>query len=192
MKRKLKNLSILFVLVLSLAVFVTGCNSEVEDKSMDDNNGVQEGMDTEQENDLTGDRNIKKDNVNENNDQFSDNDLNSPGIDNTMNEKSKMISDKLAELDEVNDSTVLVTGKTALIALDIPADFGKDKTEELKKTVESKVKSLDKDIDRVVVTADADLNTRIRNVDTDIKGGKPMSGFVNEIEDIIKRITPDM
>ena len=193
MKRNLKDISILFVLILSLSVFVTGCSSNVDEGPMDDNtSGVKEGMNVEQENDLTGDRNIKKGNVNETDDQFSDNDLNSPGIDNTMNDRSKMISDKLADLDGVNDSTVLITGKTALIGLDIPSDFEKAKTEEIKKTVESKVKSLDKDIDKVIVTADADLTTRIRNVGTDVEGGKPISGFGTEIEEIIKRITPNM
>ena len=195
MKRNLKNLSILFVLMCSLAAFATGCDTKVEDEPMDETTPeAQEGMDVEQENDLTGDRNIQKGNVNESDNEFTDRDrdLNSPGIDNTMNDKSKFISDKLAELDEINDSRVLITGKTALIGIDIPAETENSKEEEIKKTVESKVKSWDKDIDTVIVTADADLTTRIKNVGTDIEGGKPISGFTTEIEEIIKRITPNM
>lgn len=209
MKKNLTKFSIVSILVLSSAIFVTGCQSS---ETRPDEK--REGMNVEQENDLTGDRNINENTVKEpNRDPLGNDDLNKNELSdkdriyNDMNpdemdtkvvdnedytRRSKLISDKLTELDGVNNATVLLTGDTALIGLDIPADTQDDKIKEIKDKVEHSAKNTDKDIDRVAITADADVVKRIENMGSDIKDGKPISGFATEIKETIKRITPNM
>lgn len=210
MKKNLSKFSIVSILALSLAIFTTGCessNTRTEEK--------REGMNVEQENDLTGDRNINEDMVKEpnrdhlGNDDMDRNELRDPDImdddvdrDNDMNnddmgndnltKRAKTISDELTKLDGIKNATVIITGNTALIGVDIPADTQDDKITELKNKVESKAKNVDKDIDHVAITADADVVTRIENMGKEIKNGKPISGFGQEIKEIIERITPNM
>lgn len=197
MKKNLSKFSIVSLLVLSLAIFITGCESS---KSKPDDK--REGLNVEQENDLPGDRNINENTVkdpnsdNIGNDDLDRNELNDDNtLDNTgdnMANRSKVISEKLTEIDGIKNATVIITGNTALIGVDIPADTQDDKIKELKNKVESTTKNADKVIDNVAITADADIVTRIKNMGKDITDGKPISGFGEEIEEIIKRITPNM
>lgn len=197
MKKNLSKFSIVSLLVLSLAIFITGCESSKsnpEDK--------REGLNVEQENDLPGDRNINENTVkdpnsdNIGNDDLDRNELNDGDvIDNdgdNMTNRSEVISEKLTEIEGIKNATVIITGNTALIGVDIPADTQDDKIKELKNKVESTTKNTDKDIDHVAITADADIVTRIANMGKEIANGKPISGFAKEIEETVKRITPNM
>lgn len=56
--------------------------------------------------------------------------------------------------------------------------------------MEDAVRNADRDITRVSVSADPDIFTRIDNIARDIGRGRPLSGFGDEIEEIIRRITP--
>ena len=49
----------------------------------------------------------------------------------------------------------------------------------------------DSTIRNVVVTADPDIVSRIEEMWRDIRGGKPISGFTSEINELLNRIKPD-
>lgn len=194
MKKKFKNFSTIFILTLVSALLFTGCSSSQREHVNENVPGTEKGLDLEQPNDLTGDRNINKGNMNNSDPNIvNDGDLNARDLDNdSMMRRSKDIATKLSELDKVNNANVLITGNTALVGIDIPKDSSDENTKKIKDEVVNKVKDLDNGIDNVVVTADADLITRMKNLGTDIESGKPISGLGNEIEEIIKRITPNM
>ena len=124
MIKKLKKISTVFVVTVTLALLSTGCNS-AEKKSIDDNiSKDREGLNVEQPNDLTGDRNVNKGNVTES-DINGNNDLNDVNLDNdSMIKRSKKLSTKLSDLDKVNNANVFITGKTALVGIDIPKQSG--------------------------------------------------------------------
>ena len=63
-------------------------------------------------------------------------------------------------------------------------------TDTIKKQVDRKVREADQRIKRVVVTADPDLVSRIEEIFRDIGNGKPISGFADEINEMINRINP--
>lgn len=194
MKKNFKKFSIVSVLLLSLATFTVGCAS---DNNTNDTTEESPGLDAKQANDLTGDRNINKDTNMVTDEGVRNDDLNGEDMNNidddSMLQRSKSITDKLnTDIDEVNNSTVIITGNTALIGVDIPKETTDEQTTEIKNKVETKVKEIDKDVDRVVVTADADLVTRLKDMGKDVENGKPISGFGEEIEEIIRRITPNM
>ncbi len=108
----------------------------------------------------------------------------------TLANRTQKIYNKVTALSGINDSTVVITGNTALVGVDIGKNTQGNITDELKRKVESTVRNTDKNINNVVVTADTDLYQRIRKVGNDINNGKPLSGFGNEIQEIIRRITP--
>lgn len=202
MKRNFKNFLILSILTLTLAIFFTGCNSSEKKSTKDDISNTKKGLDVDQPNDLTGDRNINKGNdttpspMDDENLNLTDVDpkaIDDQDIDSSsMMKRSKDLAIKLSELDKVNNANVLITGHTALVGIDIPKDSNDESTKQIKNTVENKVKELDKQIERVVVTADADLITRMKNLGNDIESGKPISGLGQQIEEIVKRVTPNM
>lgn len=194
MKKNIKSFSILSIMILSLIVLSTGCSSNKRGNTNNNIPSNEEGLTPNQPGDLDGDRNINKGTItdSEQNDMTNDNLDNNKLDDNAMTERSKTLAKKLNELNEVNNANVLITANTALIGIDIPKDASNESVTNIKNTVENKVKEVDREIDRVVVTADADLVTRMKNVGKDIESGKPISGFTNEIEEIIKRITPNM
>ena len=194
MKKKIKKFSTIFILTLASALFFTGCSSSERRPEKENIPGTEEGLDLEQPNDLTGDRNINKGNVtNSDPDIIDEQDLNARDLDNeSMMIRSKDLAIKISDLNKVNSANVLITGNTALVGIDIPKESNDEDTRQIKKDVENKVKELDKEIDNVVITADADLITRMKNLGTDVESGKPLSGLGNEIEEIMKRITPNM
>lgn len=194
MRKNLKNFSIVSVLLLSLVTFTSGCAS---DNNTNDSAEKRPGLDARQANDLTGDRNINKDIDTVPDEGVRNDNLNGENMNNrdddSMLQRSKSITDKLnSDMAEINNSNVVVTGNTALVGVDISNETSDEKISEIKNKVETKVKDIDKNIDKVVVTADPDVVTRLKDMGKDIENGKPISGFGEEIEEIIRRITPNM
>jgi len=105
-------------------------------------------------------------------------------------ERAKEIAEEIGEMKNVNNATVVITENQAWVGVDLAADLEDEMTDEMKDEITELVKEEDKEIDRVYVTADADTVTRLRNIARDIADGKPISGFVNELNEIGRRLTP--
>ncbi|MFY9176845.1 MAG: YhcN/YlaJ family sporulation lipoprotein [Caldicoprobacterales bacterium] len=110
--------------------------------------------------------------------------------DDTARSQAKRIADAVAKEKNIDAASCVITGDTALIGVQFDKQFKGDLTDSIKKSVEKRVRSIEPDIDNVVVTADPDLLSRIKTIASDIENGKPLSGFTNEIEEIIRRINP--
>lgn len=111
------------------------------------------------------------------------------GIDN-MSTRASAIAQKVANLKEVNNCSVLLSGNTAIVGVDMKNNIQGKMTTDLKQKIERIVKNVDGSIKNVSVTADPDLYTRISNMAKDIRDGRPISGFANEFQEILRRITP--
>lgn len=115
-----------------------------------------------------------------------------PG-DNNMNNLSRRansIARRIAQLNEVNRCSVLLSGDTAIVGVDIANNLEGRMTTELKQKIENIVKDMDNNIKNVSITADPDLFTRISNMARDIRDGRPITGFANQFQEILRRITP--
>lgn len=108
----------------------------------------------------------------------------------TRSEDAKKIADKVEDLEEVDSATCLITDDTAMIGVQFSEQYKGELTDEIKEKVEDVAKETDKDITKVVVTADPDLYKRIETIVKDIAGGKPLTGFKDEIDEILNRIQP--
>lgn len=109
---------------------------------------------------------------------------------NTVVARANTIAQRVANLKEVNNCSVLLSGNTAIVGVDIKNNLQGQMTTALKQKIEKTVKNTDNNITNVSVTADPDLLTRISNMATDVKNGRPISGFATEFQEILRRITP--
>lgn len=111
-------------------------------------------------------------------------------MDMALVDRARTIAQKVNDLSEVDRASCLITGNTAIVGVDMKNNVKGQMTTELKQKIETKVKNTDSRIKNVAVTADPDLATRIKTLTTDIENGRPISGFANEIQEILRRITP--
>jgi len=110
----------------------------------------------------------------------------------TEKARATTIATNVAKIPEVNKATVVVSGSTAIVGVDMKAKVQGTRETDVKKKVEKTVKDTDKSITRVYVTSDPDLYKRIDNIAKGISAGRPVSEFAKQISEIIKRITPGM
>jgi len=91
----------------------------------------------------------------------------------------------------VQAARCVVFGNTAIVGIDVDPALERAEVGTVKYSV---AEALRKDPYGVnaIVTADIDLNQRLREIYDDIRAGKPISGFANELADIIGRIMPQM
>lgn len=104
--------------------------------------------------------------------------------------RAAKIATNVAKLPEVNKATVVVSGNTAIVGIDMKASVQGTHETQVKKKVEKTVRDTDKGIKNVSVTSDPDLYKRIENIAKGIAAGRPLSEFTKQITEILKRITP--
>lgn len=104
--------------------------------------------------------------------------------------RARRIADNVADLKEIESATCVISGNTAIIGVQFSEQYKGKMTDEIKKKIDQVVKKTDTRISRVAVTADPDLVSRIRDIFRDIGRGRPLSGFVKEINELLNRIQP--
>ncbi|MFU0800857.1 MAG: YhcN/YlaJ family sporulation lipoprotein [Xylanivirga thermophila] len=105
-------------------------------------------------------------------------------------DRANKIADKVASLKEIESSTCVITGNTAMVGVQFNKQYKGKTTDDIKDQVDKVVKNTDKKIDRVVVSADPDVVKRLEDMLTDIGKGKPISGFAKEMNELLNRIQP--
>jgi len=89
----------------------------------------------------------------------------------------------------VRDANCVVFGGYAIVGVDVEEDLDRSQVGTIKYSV---AEALRKDPygARAVVTADIDLAQRIREIREDIRQGRPVAGFAEELADIVGRLVP--
>lgn len=108
-------------------------------------------------------------------------------------------ADRVAELDEVDNATVILSNRNAYVA--VMMKDGKDKKdtdnqdEELSKGLEDKisekVREAKTDVDNVYVSLNPDFVDRMRGYGTRIQEGEPIEGFFEEFTEAVQNVFPD-
>lgn len=93
-------------------------------------------------------------------------------------------------VDEVEDAHVLISEHMAYAAIKIKSTADTAEAENIKKAVIEKAKATDSSLTDVYVSESADTFTRIGEIGEDIADGKPISGFMEELENMFVRVTP--
>ncbi|MFK9092926.1 YhcN/YlaJ family sporulation lipoprotein [Bacillus salipaludis] len=116
--------------------------------------------------------------------------------DNTRNNQSKIriadkAADKVTDLPEVDHANILVTDNNAYVAAKLDPSSRNELTSAIENKISRAVKSVDSDIDNVYVSVNPDFYDRMNTYAGDIRNGRPISGFMNEFSDTIRRIFPN-
>jgi len=163
---------LLLVVVLGLALLVSSCAPARRPMNPDT---------TPQRNEIT------RDNLPGNNQPG--NDLTRDRLTNVQ-AKAERIADACDDVPGVEDATVVISGNTCYVGLDVEGNLEKGETERVEKAALNKALAADPTVRRCVVTSDADTVSRLKEVYQGIRRGTPISTFGDELEEIARRITP--
>lgn len=104
-------------------------------------------------------------------------------------EKADRLANLATQVPNVRDATAVVAGKVAFIGIDVGAELDRSRVGTIKYTVAQAVKK-DPHGANVLVTADADIVQRLREINADIRRGRPVSGFMDELAALTGRLAP--
>jgi YhcN/YlaJ family sporulation lipoprotein len=92
---------------------------------------------------------------------------------------------------QVQNAHCVVFGNTAVVGIDVKQDMDRSKIGTVKYSV---AEALRKDPygANAIVTADMDLDQRLREIRDNIRNGRPIAGFAEQMADIIGRIMPQL
>ena len=103
--------------------------------------------------------------------------------DNDLHQRAEKIA-------EVKDSRVVISEHMAYVSVEIDKTADSSESMQLKDEISRVAKTADPAIDTVYVMEDADTFTRMKEIGQDIADGKPVSGFLEELENMFVRVTP--
>jgi YhcN/YlaJ family sporulation lipoprotein len=104
--------------------------------------------------------------------------------------RAKRIAEAAAKVDEVQSAVCVITGNTAMIGIQFNDQYKGKLTDRIKEKVEERARDTDRRINRVVVTAEPDVVSRLEEMFREIGKGRPISGFTDELNEMINRINP--
>lgn len=107
-----------------------------------------------------------------------------------LTKRADKIAKELTTIKGVKSANVVISEERALVGINLDKNIEGKLTDSIKNEVDKKVKTVDPKIKTVAVSADVDIVQRITNVGNGIRGGKPLSEFGTEIEEIFRRIMP--
>lgn len=185
---KVKKYTRVLCALALIVVFVTGCQSA--QRPTPQNNTGRNTQQNTQQNMTEGQNGVENDRVLEK--------RTTPMVpkdamdqDQDLSLRAEKIVNEVVRLKEVEGCTVVISDNTALVGIDLPGDVEGKLTTDVKKKVEDVVKRTDSEIDRVAISADPDIFDKIEGIAKEAGRGRPLSGFAEEIEDLIRRIIPN-
>ncbi|WCF11124.1 YhcN/YlaJ family sporulation lipoprotein [Paenibacillus thiaminolyticus] len=104
---------------------------------------------------------------------------------------SQHLADLAGKVHGVKAANCVVFGNTAIVGIDVDGATERSRVGTIKYSV-AEALSKDKYGANALVTADMDINARLREMAADIRQGRPISGFANELADIVGRIVPQV
>lgn len=91
----------------------------------------------------------------------------------------------------VQDANCVVFGKYAIVGLDVDPKMDRSRVGTVKYAVAEAFRKDPYGIN-ALVTADIDLAQRLREIRADVRRGRPVAGFAEELADIVGRLVPQI
>lgn len=105
---------------------------------------------------------------------------------------SQEVAQEVANLPEINTAAAIVMNRNAYVAVTLKAKRGDGKvTEQLKDKVSKHAKAVDPTLRNVYVSANPDFVKQINNYANDLQNGRPVSGFIKNLNDMLRRTFPE-
>lgn len=109
----------------------------------------------------------------------------------TITRIADQAADKVVNLAEVDDAVIIVNDNNAYVAAKLDRSSQNELTSDIKDKIARAVKSVDENIDNVYISINPDFYDRMNSYTNDIYKGRPISGFMDEFSDIIRRVFPN-
>lgn len=138
------------------------------------------------------------------------------GQDNNWIAESQAAAETISDMEEIDSASVLLTNRNAYVAVMVEdgqfeqlpftgnqMDRGnrggqadqqvndQDVPDELKEKIAEQVRSIEPDVQNVYVSANPDFVGQINNYMTDLREGRPLTGLMDELDDIVGRMFPE-
>ncbi|MFF2482863.1 YhcN/YlaJ family sporulation lipoprotein [Paenibacillus sp. NPDC058071] len=107
------------------------------------------------------------------------------------NEVAKHLEQLAMGIKGVKGAHCVVFGNTAVVGIDVDGTTDRSRVGTIKYSVAEAFHKDPYGID-AIVTADIDMAQRLNEMSADIRRGRPISGFAEEMADIIGRIVPQV
>lgn len=108
---------------------------------------------------------------------------------------AKAVSAHLEHLAEgvkgVRHANCVIFGKYAIVGIDVDPDMERSRVGTTKYAVAEAFRKDRYGVD-ALVTADVDMAQRVREIRADVKRGRPLAGFAEELADIVGRLVPQV
>ncbi|GAB7387683.1 hypothetical protein BSNK01_15200 [Bacillaceae bacterium] len=112
-----------------------------------------------------------------------------PGKEQSGQATAQRLAHLAAQVPQVNDATAVVIGKTAVVGIDVDASLDHSRVDTIKYSVAEALRE-DPQGANAIVTADVDIVQRLREMNQEIRNGRPVSAFADELAEIVGRIMP--
>jgi spore cortex protein len=99
----------------------------------------------------------------------------------------KKISQGLTEIEGVDKATVFIKETTALVGIVIK-DGSQEVTDDLRKSIEEKVKEFSPEIRKVAITADKELFESLNSMANDFMNGKTLEELKKDLSEIMEKL----
>ncbi|GIN21666.1 MAG TPA: YhcN/YlaJ family sporulation lipoprotein [Bacillus bacterium] len=132
--------------------------------------------------------------VNDNRNGVNDNrndGLDNAGDNNRNIDLADDVADKVTDLKEVDDASVLVTNRNAYVAVKLSDQGNRKMNNDLQKKISRTVRDTKHDFDNVYISENPDFYDRMRGYGNDIRNGRPIGGFFDEFTETVQRVFPN-
>ncbi|EOD01528.1 YhcN/YlaJ family sporulation lipoprotein [Caldisalinibacter kiritimatiensis] len=169
MKKYTKLIAVLSICLITMSIIMIGCQPQ-EKPAPPNNYNNNQNPDTDYENDIYFDENM----------------------DNKMSNRADKIANAVARMGEVNRATVVVNDNTAIVGVNMENNMEGTMNNDLRQRIERTVKNTDNKITSVAITTDPNLYSRIDSIARNIRDGEDMTGYRQDIQEIMMQISPGM
>jgi YhcN/YlaJ family sporulation lipoprotein len=109
----------------------------------------------------------------------------------SLTDAANDIANTVNRIPGVERAAVLLTGKTALVGVDLASNITGSRIDTIKYSVKEAAERSGNGY-HAIVTADIDTVTRVRALVNGMKNGKPVTTLSDEFADIVSRLIPEM
>nr|WP_211279032.1 YhcN/YlaJ family sporulation lipoprotein [Sutcliffiella halmapala] len=109
----------------------------------------------------------------------------------TGQEISAHLVELATRIPNVNDATAVVLGPYAVVGIDVNSDLDRARVSTIKYSVAESLKN-DPYGATALVIADADTYVRLQEMGRDIQRGRPITGIMEELAEIVGRVIPEI
>ncbi|ASS65977.1 MULTISPECIES: YhcN/YlaJ family sporulation lipoprotein [unclassified Paenibacillus] len=104
---------------------------------------------------------------------------------------AKRLEELASRVEGVRKAHAVVAGNTAVVGIDVDGSVDRSRVGTIKYAVAQALRNDPLGV-RAIVTADMDVNQRLSELGADIRRGRPIQGFAEEMADIVGRIVPQL